>query len=341
MGFPFRGQWAGIEFRESCCLETPDTALNQYESVLTKPGIPNELVLSTSCYGPRLCNIEDQAFSAVAMGFRCLELGLSDQPVNLLGWEDSTRETGIVVASVVVGSLKPRSENMSGSLLGSTSSEDREQALNSSRRHIRLAQQMNAPTVIVRGCAVEDPKICIEAAQFEGQLAAASDDEREGVQEQIREFVHRVQLKGQKQLEHFCRSLFTLRREFPDTQLAIEPGQQLNDLLNFEAVQWSLEDLAGQQVGYWHDTGRIHQRSNMGLPDQGAWLDAFSNRMMGCHLQDATKDQSELPPGQGEVDFQLVSEYVPREAARVVEVHPRHGRAEVLAAVQFLLNSGF
>jgi sugar phosphate isomerase/epimerase len=79
----------------------------------------------------------------------------------------------------------------------------------------------------------------------------------------------------------------------------------------------------------------------MGLPDQGAWLDAFSNRMFGCHLQDATGDQSELPPGQGEVDFQLVSEYVPREAARVVEVHPRHGRAEVLTAVQFLLDCGF
>ena len=26
MGFPLRGQWAGIEFRESYCLETPDTA---------------------------------------------------------------------------------------------------------------------------------------------------------------------------------------------------------------------------------------------------------------------------------------------------------------------------
>ena len=153
--------------------------------------------------------------------------------------------------------------------------------------------------------------------------------------------MHRVQIKGQKQLEHFCRSIFTLRREFPDTQLAIEPVQQLNDLLNFEALQWTLEDLAGQGVGYWHDTGRIHQRSAMGLPNQGDWLDAFSGSMMGCHLQDATEDQSELPPGQGEVDFRLVSEYVPRAAARVVEVHPRHGRGEVLAAVQFLLDSGF
>ena len=55
--------------------------------------------------------------------------------------------------------------------------------------------------------------------------------------------------------------------------------------------------------------------------------------MHGVHLQDATGSEAELPAGKGEVDFRLVGEYVPREAAHVVEVNPRHGRAEVLVAV--------
>ena len=54
-----------------------------------------------------------------------------------------------------------------------------------------------------------------------------------------------------------------------------------------------------------------------------------------------TSVEAELPPGQGEVDFRLVSEYAPGEAAKVVEVNPRHGRAEVLASVQFLVDRGF
>ena len=257
---------------------------------MTQPGIPNELVLSTSCYGPRLRTIEDQAFSAVAMGFRRLELGLSDQPPNLNGWEDSTRETGVQVVSVVVGSLKPRSENMSGSLLGSSEAESRERAMNSTRRHIRLAQQLGAPVVVVRGCAVEDARLAREATQFEVDLETVDEDTREALESRIQDFVHRVQVKGQRQLEHFCRSLHTLRQEFPETRLAIEPGLRLNDLLNFEAVQWTLDDLANVDVGYWHDTGRIHQRGQAGLPGQGDWLDTFSSRMMGCHLQDATRD---------------------------------------------------
>ena len=159
--------------------------------------------------------------------------------------------------------------------------------------------------------------------------------------EKIREFVAKVQRKGHKQLEHFCRALHTLRREFPETRIAVEPGLHFNDLLNFEAVQWTLDDLAGEDVCYWHDTGRIHQREHAGLPGQGDWLETFAPRMSGVHLQDAAEEEAEIPPGQGEVDFRLVEEYIPAEAARVVEVNPRHGRAEILAAVQFLLDKGF
>ena len=56
---------------------------------MTAPGIPNEFVLSTSCFGTRLRTIEDQAFAAVAMGFRKIELGQADTPPTLNGFADS------------------------------------------------------------------------------------------------------------------------------------------------------------------------------------------------------------------------------------------------------------
>ena len=39
------------------------------------------------------------------MGFRRIELGLLDAPVKLNGFEDSRRETGIAVRSIVAGCL--------------------------------------------------------------------------------------------------------------------------------------------------------------------------------------------------------------------------------------------
>ena len=94
-------------------------------------------------------------------------------------------------------------------------------------------------------------------------------------------------------------------------------------------------------MGYWHDTGRIHRRGRLGIPDQGAWLEVFGERTLGVHLRDATDDEFGLPPSLGEVDFKLVAEYLPKESSRVVDVDPTHGRAEVLASVQFLLGLGY
>jgi sugar phosphate isomerase/epimerase len=306
---------------------------------LTQPGIPNEYALSTSCYGSRLKTIEDQAFASVAMGFRRLELGLSEAPVRLRGFEDSRRETGITVRSIVAGCLDPRSDNMSGMKLGSLSEDSRECAINSVRRHIRLAQRYGCPIVVIRGCEVEDKDLQDEAGALHARILreGPSDD----LKNKARDLVARVTRKGQRQVDFLCRSLHQLMTEFPETRLAIETGESFPDLLNFETVGWVLDDLGKHGLVYWHDTGRTQLRERVGLSTQGDWLDAYSDRMVGVHLQDTADGQPEMPPGTGQVDFKLVAGYVPRTAERVVEINPRHGRGEILAAVQFLVDHGF
>lgn len=306
---------------------------------MTQPGIPNEYALSTSCYGTRLKRIEDQAFAAVAMGFRRLELGISDAPVTMSGFEDSRRETGISVRSIVAGCLDPRSEVMSGSRLGSLSEDTRECAINSVRRHIRLAQRYGCPIVVIRGCELEDKGLQDEAEKIHARILREGPSDE--LKEQVRDFVSRVTKKGQRQVDHLCRSLHQLRTEFPETRLAIESGESFLDLMNFETVGWVLDDLEKHGLSYWHDTGRTQVRERAGLPTQGQWLDTFASRMVGVHLQDAAEGTPEMPPGTGQVDFKLVAGYVPRTAEKVVEINSRHGRGEILAAVQFLVDHGF
>jgi sugar phosphate isomerase/epimerase len=306
---------------------------------VTAPGIPNDLVLSTSCFGSRLRSIEDQAFAAVAMGFRKLELGLSEQPVEMNGFEDTQRETGMQVTSVVAGCLKPKSPNMVSTLLGSPNADEREQALNSVRRHVRLAQRHTSPVVVLRGTNVRDADLNRESEQLQRELLT------EGLSEELKDrmvqFSKKVAERAQPQLEHLCRSLHQLRREFPETRLALEPGSRPDDILGFEAMGWVLDDLERQGIGYWHDVGDVHLREQAGLPSQGRWLDTYASRMHGVHLRDAANGEAGLPPGQGEVDFRLVSSYLPADSARVVEIHPRHGRTQILDSVRFLVEQGF
>lgn len=306
---------------------------------VTTPGIPNNYTLSTTCFGTRLGNIQDQIFAAVGMGFRRIELGLAEIPPSMEGLEDSQRETGVTIPSLVAGCRDPLNGTMAVDRLGSLVPEESERAMNSIRRHIRLAQGWGCNTLVVRGFKVEDSRLRAEA----NTLMARRD--REGLEadlkEEIAAFVRKEQKCAQKQVEQFCRSLYTICTESPDTIFAIEPGREIDDLLGFEAMGWVLDDLQSMRVRYWHDVGRIHVREKQGLPTQGAWLDAYGSRMIGIHLQDAAEEETEMPIGLGEVDFKLLAEYVPSDAERVLEIGPRHGRAEILASVQFLVDHGF
>ena len=302
---------------------------------MTTPGIPNDYSLSTTCFGTRLTNIQDQIFAAVGMGFRRLELGLAELPPSMDGLEESQRETGVTIPSLVAGCRDPQNGAMAVERLGSLVSGECERAMNSVRRHVRLAHAWGCNMVVVRGNKVEDPALRREAQEFAARLDREVSEE---VQEDLVAFVKHLQKSAHAQVEQFCRSLHALSAESPGTIFAIEPGRDIDDLLGFDAMGWVLDDLP--DVKYWHDVGRIHLREKLGLPPQGAWLDSFGHRMCGIHLQDAGDDEAEMPIGSGEVDFRLIADYVPREAERVLEISPRHGRAEILASVQFLVDLG-
>ncbi len=305
---------------------------------MTSPGIPNDFVLSTACFGTRLAKIEDQIFAAVAMGFRRIELGLSEVPPSMEGLDDSVRETSVAISSLVAGCRDARNGSMAAHRLGSLSEDERERAISSVRRHVRLAQNWQCPVVVVRGSKVEDNQLRAEADALEARIL--KDGLNEAMALEVRDFVQRVQRGGQTQVEHLCRSLHLLMQEFPETSFAIEPGSELDDLLGLDAMGWMLDDLGTRGLGYWHDVGHVHMRSKCGLPEPGQWLEQFGSKMLGIHLQDAA-EESEMPLGLGEVDFKLVASYVPRTASRVLELNPRHGRAEILASIQFLVDKGF
>lgn len=303
---------------------------------MTAPGIPNEYALSTHCFGSRLTTIEDQVFAAVAMGFRKLEIGLSEVPADMEALDDARQETGIEVSSMVIGCRDAQNGLPHLVRLAATASDERERAMNCVRRHVRLARAWQCRTVILRGCRIEDQRLAKRGAELDQRAA------REGVSDELRvelaEHSAKVAKVAQRQAEQLCRTLHHLMSETPDVRFAIEPGDGACDLLTFEVLGWVLDDLGRKGLGYWHDVGRTHLRQKLGLPGQGEWLDAFGPRTIGTHICDATAAEPGMPIGMGEVDFQTVAEGLPRSAERVLEVEPKHGRHEILSSVQVLLD---
>lgn len=273
------------------------------------------------------------------MGFRRLELGLTDAPPSMDGLEEARRETGVTVVSMVVGCRDTLGRDLPAAKLASLDDGERHRALSSLRRHARLATSWGCRRLIIRGSSVEDPGLRAEARMLEAR--ALQDGVSPELREEVGRYVQRVQEAGQPQLQVLCRSLHEVMTEHPLLEFALEPGLYIDDLLGFDAVGWVLDDLRSKGLGYWHDVGRIHLREKQGLPPQAAWLDRYASQMVGIHLQDAAETETAMPLGVGEVDFGLLREYVPANAERVLELHPRHGRAEILASIRMLLERRF
>jgi hypothetical protein len=133
-------------------------------------------------------------------------------------------------------------------------------------------------------------------------------------------------------LDRVCRGLFDLCRAFPDKRFHLTACRSLRAVLDLEALQHVYEDLSQLRLGYWHDTAIAQRRADILGEPQGAWLDAFSNRLSGITLGDASDDGLYLPPGSGGVDYPLLDAYLPRAGKGIVaclELDPAVSAAEL------------
>jgi sugar phosphate isomerase/epimerase len=50
------------------------------------------------------------------------------------------------------------------------------------------------------------------------------------------------------------------------------------------------------------------------------WLEKFGSRISGVHLHDVRGLEDHISPGLGDVDFNLISKYIPNNAVRTLEI---------------------
>jgi len=128
----------------------------------------------------------------------------------------------------------------------------------------------------------------------------------------------------ERQLVRLAAFLFELRRQAPGLKVALEPDPSPAGLLNPQRFALLQEEIRALKIGYWHDSGAIETRAMATGEEPGEWLDCFSNIMLGSTLHDFSGGTTLLPPGVGQVDWQLLREYIPRAAVQVLTAAPSY-----------------
>jgi len=146
--------------------------------------------------------------------------------------------------------------------------------------------------------------------------------------------------KAEQDLERLARFLHQLRLRAPALAVALVAEPNPAGLLTPDRLNLLIEEGGFSGIHYWHDSGRCETRANLGLDHPGEWLDRFAGIAAGATLNDWQAGTDLKLPGEGCVDFQLVGEYLPRTAERVLHVAPLYPRGLLPAAADALAAAG-
>jgi hypothetical protein len=144
----------------------------------------------------------------------------------------------------------------------------------------------------------------------------------------------------ERQLDALARFLHGIHQRAPGLILAVTANASPAALLRPDHLQILRLDAGLPWLSYWHDCGNVQTRAAFGMERPGDWLDAASGAIAGCTLQDWAAGRDLLLPGEGQVDFQMVSEYLPRPAVRVLAAAPVYPIGSLPAAREALASFG-
>jgi sugar phosphate isomerase/epimerase len=219
-------------------------------------------------------------------------------------------------------------------LLSSPDKEERSRAVAYTIRTIEHASDLEAQAVILHLGRVDmaNPKEGFVELYQGGKIDGNQGEAFLKEQTQIR------QAKRQKNLDAVLFSLEKLNREaeHKGVLLGIENRYHFHEIPNFEELGIIFREFEGGMVRYWHDAGHAAVQEQLGISRHNDLLDAYSGKMIGIHLHDAKGLDDHFSPGQGEIDYGEIAPFLKQDLIKILEVHPKVGRNELLEGIQFI-----
>ncbi len=200
---------------------------------------------------------------------------------------------------------------------------------------LRLAKQAAQQGValaasVATRCVILEPGLVPVMGEIERE--DLGDPSYDWTKERVEALVARRKVSLPPALDRVCRAVFELARANPDFTFCLTQSRSVLAVASVEALQMVFEDLGGVRLGYWHDAAIAARREQVLGEPQGAWLEAFADRCVGCSLGDARQEGLYLPPGSGAVDYPLLASYLKpagRSAVACLELDPSVASGEL------------
>ncbi|NVM56663.1 MAG: sugar phosphate isomerase/epimerase [Desulfobacterales bacterium] len=223
-------------------------------------------------------------------------------------------------------------------LLSSPDREERSRAIKYTLQTIEHADYLKARAVVLHLGRVDMP----DPTEKFSRLSQAG---KMGEDQALAFLGEQRQTRLARRREHLDAVLFSLEKLNREAEkrgifLGIENRYHFHEIPDFEEIGVILKTFQGGRVGYWHDIGHARVQENIGIVRQKDLLRAYSEEMIGIHLHDVKGLEDHLAPGEGEMDYEEIKPFLNASHIRILEVHPRVKRKDLLKGIQFIRTSG-
>jgi sugar phosphate isomerase/epimerase len=287
-------------------------------------------------------NAEDIMSQILDMGFAAIELDyyLTGAVVNGL---NELLDNALQVVSVhnfcPIPNILPK--EMAGSdafLLSSFDREEREMAVEYTIKTLELADSFETRIVICHFGHVDmdDPTENLIELYDRGEKES---DDFESLLQKARE---EREAKRQKNLDAVFFSLDKLirRAEKLDISIGVENRREFRQIPGLDEIGIIVSEFRGANIGYWHNTGYAQIHDNLDIASHEDFLRQYSDNMIGIHIHDIKSNVVHLAPGMGDLDFKMVSEYLPKDAVRVLQLTSKATSEEIMEGLSHLEELG-
>lgn len=293
------------------------------------------LALGHHVFGARNTTLAALLPVARQLGFQQLSLTTVDSVPRPGPFAAAQRETGVRIVAVRAGCLDARigATRLASEDLASLDAARSARAFSALAEHAAFARSVGCPLLLLDGGRGDAPGLDERVRHLEGTVARG---------ESCAEAAEEIRLLARKdrdlQLDRLCRLIHRLAREHAEMRWALLPATRPDELLDADSARAVLADLRLPQLGVWVDVGRQRVGERLGCEPSVHVLATLAPHLVGLDLHDAQGHRDHLVPGDGEVDWRMVSEQAPRGATRVLSLETA-ARREDLQRAQHVLES--
>ena len=267
-------------------------------------------------------------------GFTHIEANASVSP-QMLSELLRTRVSISSIHSPCPATLSSRGTPISSLSLSSPNESDRMEAVSFTKRTIDLASRVKARAIILHMGEVPVNLSLQDRLHELHKGGFVQTKEYSQVKEQL------VYQRNSQALHHLDMAKKSLQDISEYSQQkgiisGLETRFHFHEIPNIREMAELLDNVPENAVGYWHDVGHAEVQQRLGFSLHEEWLSRFRDRMVGIHLHDVLGISDHHAPGKGDVDWEIVSKYLPPKIVKVCEIGEWNNEEQIQGVVEFL-----